>query len=298
MTRKSKTVSKRMAIPSKKSKPLDHSTNPKHLDKADPDRKIHAKPSAIKVKRIRIADVTVPEGWRHIDEKKLKRLVDSIRISGIRNPIHVRIHDGIIELVAGRHRLEAAKELGWTHIDAILMRDHRLDRQLWHYAENLDRVDLTALEHAEAMAKRAKLVAKKAKRDAHPGGRQPNDKGISKTAKVLGTSRDDVRRSKEIASISSDAKEAAIEAGLANNEMALLKVAKVPRTADQVRKVHELANPKRASKPDLSVQERKKFKHLRRTFAAAAKFRQAWTRAPKIVRDRFIARISKLAPTG
>lgn len=217
-------------------------------------------------------------------------------MSGIRNPIQVWIHDGVIELVAGRHRLEAAKRLGWTRIDAIPMRDGKLDRHLWHYAENLDRVELTALEYAEAMAKRAKVV-KKAARDANSGGRQPNEKGISKAAKALGTSRDDVRRSTRIAAISSDAKKAALEAGLANNEAALLKVAKEATTKAQVCKVHELVNPKRASKPNLSVRERKQFKRLKRTFAEAVKLRRAWTRASKIVRDRFIVRIRKLAPS-
>lgn len=297
MTRKSKTMSKRMAFPTKKSKPLDHTTDHKHPDKATADRKIDAKPSPIKVKRIRIADVTVPENWRRINNEKLKGLIDSIGMSGIRNPIEVWIHDGVIELVAGRHRLEAAKKLGWKRIDAIPMRDGKLDRQLWHYAENLDRVDLTALEYAEAVAKRAKLVVKKAERDAHPGGRQPNDKGISKAAKALGTSRDDVSRSSNIAAISFEAKEAAVEAGLDDNDAALLKVAKAtPET--QIEMVHELAKPKRASKPEPSDRERRQFKRLKRRFNDAAELHRAWMQAPKIARDRFIAHIRKLVPTG
>ena len=140
--------------------------------------------------------------------------------------------------------------------------------------------------------------AKKAARDAHPGGRQPNDKGISKAAKALGTSRDDVRRSNKIAAISSDAKEAAFEAGLADNEAALLKIANERRPETQIGKVRELAKPKRASKPELSEKERKQFRRLKRRFTDAIDLQQAWTKACKIVRDRFIAHIRKLAPTG
>lgn len=292
------TMAKHVAVATKKSKPLDHTANQKHRDKVDTaDRKTGSKPSSIKVVRIRIADVTIPDNWRHIDEKKLKRLMDSITVSGIRNPIHVWVHDGVVELVAGRRRLEAAKKLGWKRIDAILMRDDKLDRQLWHYAENIDRVDLTAVEYADAVAERAKAAIKKAARVANSGGRQPNDKGISKAAKALGTSRDDVRRSTKIAAISSDAKKAALEAGLANNDAALLKVAKEATAKAQVCKVHEIANRKRASKPNLSVQERKQFKQLKRAFAEAAELRRAWTRASRIVRDRFIVRIRQLAPS-
>jgi hypothetical protein len=177
------------------------------------------------------------------------------------------------------------------------MRDHKLDRQLWHYAENLHRVDLTALEYAEVVAKQAKLIAKKIKREAHPGGRQPNDKGISKTAKALGTSRDDVSRSNKIAAISLEAKEAAVEAGLGDNEAALLKIANATLET-QIGKVRELAEPKRASKLELSEKERKQFRRLKRRFNDAIDLQQAWTKACKIVRDRFITHIRKLAPTG
>jgi ParB-like chromosome segregation protein Spo0J len=215
---------------------------------------------------------------------------------GLRTPISVRVITEGFRLVAGRHRLEAARKLGWKRIDAIVMRDDKLDRQIWHNAENLDRADLTVLERSEAVTQRAKVEAKKAAQDAHPGGRQPNDKGISKAAKALGTSRENVSRSKKIAAISPEAKEAAVKARLADNEAALLKVANEAPDA-QVRKVRELAKPKRASKPELSDKEQVQFNRLKRTFAKATKHRRAWTAACNIARDRFIAHIRKLAPT-
>jgi ParB/RepB/Spo0J family partition protein len=284
MSRKSKTMPKVMSTETKRSKPLDPPIRHKRRD--------------IEVRRVRVADVAIPDRWRSINENALASLIDSMSMIGLKMPITVRATSTGYRLVAGRHRLEVAKRLGWKWIVAIVTHAGKIDRQLWHEVENLDRVDLTALERAEAVVRRAKLAVKKAARGANSGGRQPNDKGISKAAKALGTSRDDVSRSKKMAAISVEAKEAAVEAGLADNGAALLKVAKEATTKAQVRKVHELANPKRASKPDLSVHERKQFKRLRRTFAAAVKFRQAWTRASKIVRDRFIARIRKLAPTG
>ena len=177
------------------------------------------------------------------------------------------------------------------------MRGDKLDRQLWHEAENLHRADLTVLERAEAMTRWVNLVAKKAARDTHPGGRQPHDKGFSKAAKAIGVSRDNVRRSKEIAAISSAAKEVADDAGITDNAAALLKVAKEPTPKAQVRKVHELAKPKGTSKPKLSRKDRKQFNRLKRTFAKATKHCRAWKQACKIARDRFIAHIRKLAPS-
>jgi hypothetical protein len=132
----------------------------------------------------------------------------------------------------------------------------------------------------------------------YPRGRQPHDKGVSKAAKAIGTTRDDVRRSKAISDLSSAAKEAARDAGLVDNEAALLKVAKEPTPKAQLRKARELAKPKPASKPGFSNKERKQLKRLKRRFKAAVELHQAWMKADKIARNRFIAHIRKLAPTG
>lgn len=140
--------------------------------------------------------MAIPDKWRSINNEALERLADSMNQIGLQTPISVRLNDKGLRLVAGRHRLEAAKKLGWRHIDAIVMRDDPLERQIWHQAENLDRANLTALEHAEALAKRAKLVAEKAEQETHREGHQPHDKGVSKAAKAMGVSRDNVRRSK------------------------------------------------------------------------------------------------------
>ena len=178
------------------------------------------------------------------------------------------------------------------------MRGDKLDQRIWHDAENLERADLTALERAESEARMAKNLAKKAARHAHPGGHQPHEKGDSKAAKVIGVSRDNVRRSRMIAAISSAAKEEAKGAGLADNGAALLKIAKEQTPEAQIRKVRELATPKGASsKPELSKKERKQLKQLKRTFREATDHCRAWKRACKIVRDRFIAHIRKLAPS-
>ena len=293
------TIAKHMTAATKKSKPLDHKMNQKRRDKAGAaaDHKTSAKPSSIEVVSVRVADVEVPDNCRSIRQDAVDDLAASMEQIGLRTPISVRNSKNEIKLVAGRHRLEAAKKLGWKRIDAIVMHDDKLDRRIWHHAENLDRADLTALERAEAVTQRAKDVAKKAAQDAHPGGRQPHDKGVSKAAKAIGVSRDNIRRSRAIAGISSAAKEAASDAGLNDNEAALLKIAKEPTPDAQVLKVHDLVKPKRTLKPSFSDEERKQLNRLKRTFAEATEHRRAWKRACKIARDRFFAHICKLAPS-
>jgi ParB-like chromosome segregation protein Spo0J len=290
------TIAKRATAAAKKSKTADHTID--HRDNADAaDRMTGAKPSSIKVVRVRIADIAVPEKSRSIKRDTVDALAVSMEQIGLRTPVSVRNSKNGIQLVAGRHRLEAAKKLGWKRIDAIVMHDDKLDRRIWHNAENLDRADLTALERAEAVAQRAKDVAKKAAQDAGPGGRQPHDKGVSKAAKAIGVSRDNIRRSKAIAAISSAAKKAASDAGLADNETALLKIAKAPTPNAQVLKVRDIAKPKQTLQPDFTDKERKQLKRLKRTFAEATEHRSAWKGACKIARDRFIAHICKLAPS-
>ena len=282
------TIPKRMTASTKRSKPLDDNSA---------DRKIRTKSSSINIVRVRVADVAIPERWRNINEKALDSLANSMSMIGLQTPISIRAKNGGFRLVAGRHRLEAAKQLGWKYIDAIVTHVGQIDRQLWHEVENLDRVDLTALERAEAVATKAKLAAKWAAQDAHPGGRQPHDKGVSKAAKSIGVTRDNVRRSNVIADISPAAKAAIVDAGLADKQAALLKIANEPTPEAQVDKVHELAKPKQAPKSGLSEKARKQFKRLKRRFTDAVGLHQAWMKADKIVRDRFIAHIRKLAPT-
>ena len=86
---------------------------------------------------------------------ELKELADSIRTTGLLQPIAVRsVKDGY-ELVAGERRLRAVKSLGWPTIPAIV-RDYD-DRTMLTLAliENLQRADLNPIEEAEGYARLA-----------------------------------------------------------------------------------------------------------------------------------------------
>lgn len=92
---------------------------------------------------------------KEFSETELKELADSIRTSGLLQPITVRSVDGAYELIAGERRYRAVKSLGWPTIPAIV-RDYD-DRTVLTLAliENLQRADLNPIEEAEGYARLA-----------------------------------------------------------------------------------------------------------------------------------------------
>lgn len=84
------------------------------------------------------------------DEEDLRSLADSIRQSGVLQPILVRRQNGGFEIVAGERRLRAAKIAGLTRVP-VVVRDID-DQSLLQIAliENLQRRDLNAMEKARA----------------------------------------------------------------------------------------------------------------------------------------------------
>jgi len=85
---------------------------------------------------------------RVFDDDALGELADSLRISGLLQPIVVRSANGGYELIAGERRLRAAARLGWSAIGAIV-RDVD-DRTLLTLAlvENLQRDQLSPIDEA------------------------------------------------------------------------------------------------------------------------------------------------------
>lgn len=85
------------------------------------------------------------------DTATLSALADSIRRTGLLQPILVRRTVGGYELVAGERRWRAATEAGLTHIPAIVKT--LTDEQAAEHAliENVQREDLNAMDRAHAL---------------------------------------------------------------------------------------------------------------------------------------------------
>jgi ParB-like chromosome segregation protein Spo0J len=179
---------------------------------------------------------------------------------GLQTPITIRQdEEGGYHLIAGLHRLKAAEQLQWHFIEASVVQWDDLTVRQWEIAENLHRADLTALEHDQHVAEWVKIEIEKQKQhELQSGhftqieskrtdgrGHRPEG-GVAATARDLGIERTKVRRALEVDKIAPEAKEAAVEAGIANTQSDLLKVAAISDKTpeEQIKKVHEIAAEK------------------------------------------------------
>ena len=126
---------------------------------------------------------------RPIRNDKVGALVDSIREIGMRTPITVRaphvdreVGDSQqYEIVAGHHRFEAIRALGYVKIDCYIVAADDPDAAMWEIDENLVRAELTKMELADHLVRRKAEYLKR-----HPetrNGGLPGKAGGGKVAK-------------------------------------------------------------------------------------------------------------------
>jgi ParB/RepB/Spo0J family partition protein len=118
----------------------------------------------MQVQAIRVDDIEIGERLRSLSTDAVARLAQSIKEIGLQQPITIRVVDemmlegrltaGVPILVAGAHRLAAAKSLGWTHIDCVEVDDDALRAELWEIDENLMRSELSPAQQADHLARR------------------------------------------------------------------------------------------------------------------------------------------------
>jgi ParB family transcriptional regulator, chromosome partitioning protein len=217
-----------------------------------------------------IDDILIPEGRREVDPAVVKRLADSIESIGLRHPVTVRKKGEQYILVAGRHR-----KVGREHVPAIIVSMTNSEARMWEIAENLHRAELSKLERAEQIEEWRKLAAEQSGKLSHS---HPAEHGVSKTADALGIDRAAVRNAEKIANITPEAKAAAHEAGMADNQSKLLEVARQP-AGQQVAKVIQLAQRPLSDGESTEKQ--------------VATLMAAWNRAGPEARAEFMATIDK-----
>ena len=204
-----------------------------------------------KSEKINPNDITIPDRLRAMNEDRVADIVGSFERMGQITPIQVRIiGDGEdVVLIAGRHRLEAARRLGWSHVLMNIVEGDEDDFRLWEIAENLHRSELTVLERSEHIAEWVRLTEKKLGQVApvSKGGRG-QEGGVRAVSRELGVERTDARRAAKVDAIAPEAKQAAREAGLDTNQSALLKVAALP-AEEQVAEVERIRVSKAERRP-------------------------------------------------
>lgn len=200
------------------------------------------------VMHLSLDEVVVRNGRRPINSEAVQSLAASIQKIGLQTPITCRaIGSGQFELIAGNHRLEAARLTGAEAIPAVIVKWDDKTARKWEISENLHRADLTELQRKEEIAEWI-AITEDERRDAEkvsvqlapkPQGGRPEG-GISAAARELGVESTEAKRAVKIASISERAKQAAVDAKLDNNQAALLRIASVTPD-EQVEKVREEA---------------------------------------------------------
>jgi ParB-like chromosome segregation protein Spo0J len=109
--------------------------------------------------------VSVAAGRRPLNEARVCALMQSMGDIGLQHPITVWLAPGDIpHLIAGAHRLEAAKRLDWATIDVVISPMDEATRDLWEIDENLARAELSDDEKRECL-KRRKAIWEKQQAD-------------------------------------------------------------------------------------------------------------------------------------
>jgi ParB family chromosome partitioning protein len=91
---------------------------------------------------------------RQVDQRRLEGLAQSIRESGVIEPVVLRAApDGTFEVVAGSRRIAASKMAGLKSVPAVVRETSRREMLELALVENLQREDLNPLEEAEAYAR-------------------------------------------------------------------------------------------------------------------------------------------------
>ena len=124
---------------------------------------------------LQIDQIKIGERKRPVDPQQVAGLAASIRLLGLMNPITV---DQDYGLLAGLHRLEACKLLGWESIPATIcalsdvVDTAALQKELAEIDENLIRNDLSVLERGIQHFERKRIYE-----TLHPETRHITEKG-------------------------------------------------------------------------------------------------------------------------
>ncbi len=104
--------------------------------------------------QVSIKKIQIREGRRSLDMGHVKELANSIQGLGLLNPLTI---DRENVLIAGLHRLEAVKVLGWTAVECTVSSLEGLAAELAEIDENFIRNDLSPVEYGEMLLRRKEI---------------------------------------------------------------------------------------------------------------------------------------------
>jgi len=103
---------------------------------------------------IKIDSIKINERMRELSEDKVFEIASSIKEIGLLNPITVSENN---ELIAGLHRLNAFKLLGYKEIEANIVNLTGIKQELAEIDENLIRADLHYIDRGDHLKRRKEI---------------------------------------------------------------------------------------------------------------------------------------------
>lgn len=108
---------------------------------------------------VRIPLEGIVVGENYVERNDVDDLAKSIELNGLLQPVLLRpVKGGKLEIVCGHRRYMAAKQLGHSHIAAIVKELNGPEAAIAQIVENSQRVDAHPLDEAEAYAKLQKTL--------------------------------------------------------------------------------------------------------------------------------------------
>ncbi len=137
--------------------------------------------------KISIDEIRIKEGRRSLDADHVRELADSIHELGLLNPITI---DSENTLIAGLHRLEAARRLGWKEVECSVSSLDGLQAELAEIDENIIRSGLSPVEYGEILLRRKEIYEA-----LHPETKNGGDRRSGKIRSAKCTSDSESSRS-------------------------------------------------------------------------------------------------------
>ncbi len=228
---------------------------------------------------VKISDIKIKPGRREAKPKAVEELARSIQALGLLNPIIITEDN---TLIAGLHRLEAVKKLGWAEVECTVSSMDGLQAELAEIDENFVRTNLSHRELGDLLLHRKELYEA-----LHPETRQGQRNGqtaksgnlpfldpkpfAQDSADKLGVSRRTVERLVQTAAnLTPEAKEAIQNAGTKITKGAALEISRLPPDQQEEAAARLTALPPSPGKQDAMDSEAllAKFKALCRHYSS------------------------------
>lgn len=150
-------------------------------------------PSTIKSVRIDEIHVDKTGEKSELDSETVAALAQSIPMHGMLHPITVRACSTGYQLVAGRHRLEAARKAGLDEVEVKVVDVDDREAMALGLVENLRRRKLSAAEETAALVELLALEVCMEERGEGGGGESrdvsPRNRGVTRVAEKTGKSK-------------------------------------------------------------------------------------------------------------